>query len=270
MGFLGDGRSEKPRFFGKRDEVEGNPNIKLQKDSDGYIVGISGPPPTTEYTAWHWNMDIEYIDNLMKTLYGNEKFIYESDDWGSGPAVAYAAKHGSRRLIALILTDPIAFDGYPVKEIEAIGRTSMLDDQTFMMGMGAADQTLWQIYKTMVHNPDKIYDQYILKDIIYPYAFVNYSESVSDFEDRRPPNSVSMGLRYHNLHVLADRASILGPSLLLPFNPENGRGVQYGMIDVPVMRAGRNLRHSPPYSSHLASEQVVQEEIYKGAASRGH
>ncbi len=239
--FLGMGDSAKPRLYGKR-EKEGVAYTLVREqidDAAGEVIAVDmhAPEKLGEYTAWYWREDTDYVDALMQAVFPDERFIYESDDWGSGPGVHYAARFGSRRLLASVFTDPIAFDGYPVKEIEAIGRAHALSDTPFAGAMGAFDQTLWQIYKTMVHQPDRVYDQYTMRDIIFPYAWVDYERGAS---------STTMGLNMHNIHVLADRASILSPALLLPRGTPDGftqftdrerasLGVDYHDVDVSVL-----------------------------------
>jgi len=86
----------------------------------------------------------------MQHEYPGRKFIFVADDWGGGIASTYAAAHNDR-LDGFILLDPIAFDGYPVNEIQAIGRGSLIPntpegDEAFANGFAAFDQTLVQIY----------------------------------------------------------------------------------------------------------------------------
>ncbi|MCB1986245.1 MAG: hypothetical protein H6936_10105 [Burkholderiales bacterium] len=90
------------------------------------------------------------------------------------------AKHNDRSH-ALIQMDPIAFDGYPVNEIQAIGRTSEIPntpegDVQFGMLFSAFDQTLVQILKFKVSDPAK-YNQYSLRYLIFPYIDVDYERN---------------------------------------------------------------------------------------------
>ena len=235
--FLGMGESQMPRLYGKRDRV------REVLDGGGYVVGATFDPARLgEFEAWHWREDVRYVDALMQSLYAGQLFVYESDDWGSGPGTTYAAEHDGR-LNATVLTDPIAFDGHPVKEIEAIGRLALVPDDpmqpgnAFQLLVGAFDQTLWQIYKTMVHRQDEVYDQYTLRDIIFPYAWVDYENADTQpaIHPAQPASSTTMGLRTHAIHVLADRSSILSPKLLLPLDPKTGIGVNYLRVTKPVL-----------------------------------
>lgn len=185
------------------------------------------PRPSVGRTRhdWRWSLDAEYILNLMQALFPvDQQFIFRADDWGGGSAVHYAAKY-PETLSHLILIDPVAFDGYPVAEIQAIGRASEIpDDATFQMGMGAFDQTLTQILKTMVYDPN-VWNQYNLRAIKKTYVNVDYLTGISG----------TMGLNFENLRVLADRSWYLGGPQLLPWAPDRPDGVRYERITMPTL-----------------------------------
>ena len=211
---LGMGESSKPRLYGRKDNSSPN-------------------------TMWHWINDVDYIEKLMQQEYPGRQFIFIADDWGSGIASHYAAKHNDR-LNALIQMDPIAFDGYPVNEIQAIGRASEIPntkegDAQFAMLFAAFDQTLVQILKSMVYDPSK-YNQYNLRYLTFPYVDVDYERNGKNDGVTDVARSTTMRLKLHNLRVLSDRAAILSPSLLLPHHPQcNPHGVQYQNITVPTL-----------------------------------
>ena len=179
------------------------------------------------FKPWFWQYDTIWVEQVMQTLFPNEKFVFAADDWGGGINLHYAARF-NHRLNGLIFLDPIAFDGYPVNEIQAIGRGSMIkDNKKFMEAFGTADQTIVQIFKTMVYDPNK-YNQYNLRDIIGTYVDVDY--------ERKGANSLTMGLHFDALRVLADRAAILAPDLLLPYDEKDNKfGVAYDNITVPTL-----------------------------------
>lgn len=192
-----------------------------------------GVNQSSNNAPWDWVNDIPWVDQIMTSLFPGNKFVFVADDWGGGINVTYASHFDSERLLALIDLDPIAFDGYPVNEIQAIGRASGLSDEQFMMAMGASDQTLVQIFKTMVYDPNK-YNQYNLRDIMFPYVDVDYERSA--YKDGEDATSTTMRLKWEALRVLADRAAILAPSLLLPYDSvKNPKGVKYDKITVPTL-----------------------------------
>ncbi len=212
---LGMGESSKPRLYGKRHDSAPNDH-------------------------WYWKHDVDYIEKLMQHEYPGRKFIFVADDWGSGIASHYAAKFNDKRLNAFVQLDPIAFDGYPVNEIQAIGRASMIPntpegDAMFAGAMGAFDQTLVQIYKTMVYD-SSVYNQYKLRNLTFPYVDVDYARNGAGDGVTDVAKSTTMRLKMHNIRVLADRAAILSPALLLPHHPvKNPEGVKYGNITIPTL-----------------------------------
>jgi len=211
---LGMGESSKPRLYGRK----------------------NNPVPNDQ---WHWINDVDYIEKLMQQEYPGRKFIFIADDWGSGIASHYAAKHNDR-LNAFVQMDPIAFDGYPVNEIQAIGRASEIPNTPegnaqFAMLFAAFDQTLVQILKSMVYDPSK-YNQYNLRYLTFPYIDVDYERNGKNDGVTDVARSTTMRLKLHNLRVLSDRAAMLSPSLLLPYHPQcNPMGVQYQNITVPAL-----------------------------------
>lgn len=182
---------------------------------------------------WDWVNDAPWIDQVMKSIFPNEKFFFVADDWGGGILSHYAAIYSKTQLQGIIYLDPIAFDGYPVNEIQAFGRASQLPDDKFIMAMGAADQTMVQIFKTMVYDPNK-YNQYNLKDITFPYIDDDYERNT--YKNGEDASSVTMRPHMEAMRVLTDRAAVLAPALLLPYDPvRNPKGVEYGNITVPVL-----------------------------------
>lgn len=211
-----------------------------------------------QYKVWLWKHDTGYIDNFMRKMYGDEKFIFFSDDWGSGIGIEYAAMYPNR-LLNTVLLDPITLDGYPVSEIEAIGKTAALDDETFQMAMGAFNQTAIQIYKTMVHKPDHVINQYTYRWIQGTYVDVDYVHGFSS----------TLGLKWNNLRNLADRAYILGGPQLLPFNEKkNKMGVKYSKMKADTLILWGQLdnmmpeqqRHRLRYIINIATNNKVKVE----------
>ncbi|GAH46420.1 unnamed protein product, partial [marine sediment metagenome] len=198
---LGMGESSKSRNYGKLPQDQGK-------------SGINDP--------WDWIFDVDYIDELMESLYPGEKFYFVADDWGGGINSHYAAKH-PERLLGFIQIDPIAFDGYPVSEIQAIGRASQIPvvdqpgmpDAEFKKAMGAIDQTMVQIFKTMVHDPN-VFNQYNLRMLKHPYIDVDYDRS--KYRDGEDATSLTLRFKWEAIRVLADRSAILSPALLLPYD----------------------------------------------------
>jgi len=212
---LGMGESTKPRQYGGSDQADPGSNER-----------------------WHWRSDVDYVEKLMQHEYPGRKFFFVADDWGSGILSHYAARHNDR-LLGIVHLDPIAFDGYPVNEIQAIGRASQIPntaegDALFGQLFAAFDQTLVQIYKTMVYDPN-VYNQYKLRWITFPYVDVDYERNLGDGVTD-VAKSTTLRLKLHAMRVLAERAAILSPALLLPHHPErNPEGVRYQDTTVPAL-----------------------------------
>jgi pimeloyl-ACP methyl ester carboxylesterase len=214
---LGMGESTKPRLFGRRNKPNLDPG---------------------DNQLWYWKSDVDYIEKLMQHEYPGRKFFFVADDWGGGILSHYAARH-SERLLGLVHLDPIAFDGYPVNEIQAIGRASQIPntaegDQLFAQLFGAFDQTLVQIFKTMVYDPN-VYNQYNLRWVTFPYVDVDYERNRARDGVTDVAKSTTMRLKLHAIRVLAERAAILSPALLLPHDGlKNPEGVRYQETRVPA------------------------------------
>lgn len=215
---LGMGESTKPRLYGRKDRPDLDPGNNER---------------------WYWSSDVDYVEKLMQHEYPGEKFIFVADDWGSGILSHYAARHNDR-LLGIVHLDAIAFDGYPVNEIQAIGRASQIPDtpegdRLFQQMFGAFDQTLVQIYKTMVYDPN-VYNQYNLRWITFPYVDVDYERNGAGDGVTDVAKSTTLRLKWHAIRVLAERAAILSPALLLPHHPrKNPNGVRYDAITVPAL-----------------------------------
>ena len=239
---LGMGQSDMPRFYGEGEKM--------------YHPGGK---------AWDWVNDIDYVEQLFQKLVGDEKVIFLADDWGGGILSHFAAKYGSRRLHGIGYLDPVAFDGYPVAEIQAIGRASAIeDDQEFLKAFGAFDQTSVQIFKTMVHHPDKVYNQYSLRKLKFPYVDVDYERPPSAENNWRGSDTMTLRLHLNALRVLADRSAILGAAQLQPKSDCNPLGVDYGNFKKPVLvmwgdldnMMPANQRHRFKYAYHNTSVQI--------------
>ena len=107
----------------------------------------------------------------------------------------------------------------------------------FAMAFGAFDQTLVQILKTMVYDPG-VYNQYKVRLLIFPYVDVDYERNRAGDGVTDVAKSITLRQNVHNMRVLADRAAILSPALLLPHDEKrNPNGVKYHEISVPTLIA---------------------------------
>lgn len=222
------------------------------------VVKINKNAKNWQFETWLWEHDSDYIYNFMKSAFGDEKFIFVADDWAGGILAHYATKYPNT-LLNQIYIDPVSLDGYPVNEIQAIGRTANLPDKTYQMAMGAFDQTAIQIYKTMVHKPDQVWNQWTYRWIQKPYADVDYVKGFSS----------TMGLKWNNLRNLSDRSYVLGGPQLLPFHPtKNKLGVKYSKMKANCLilwgaldnMMPESQRHRLRYIINLATDNKVKVE----------
>lgn len=105
----------------------------------------------------------------------------------------------------------------------------------FANAFAAFDQTIVQIIKTLVHNP-AVFNQYNLRRLTFPYVDVDYERNATGDGVTDVAKSTTLRLKLHNIRVLADRAAILSPALLLPYDAKrNPEGVRYENITVPTL-----------------------------------
>jgi len=222
---LGMGESDKPRHYGREEDV-----AEVAESLNLPTALLENP-----YKPWDWIFDVDYIDQIMNEFFPGEKFVFVSDDWGSGISAHYAAKYGSDRLLAHVMVNPISLSSYPISEIQAIGRASAIEDEkTFQMAMGDIDSKMTQILKTMVRHPHRVFNQFSQRTFLFPYVDVDYERSA--YLDGEDATSMTLRLHWDAIRSLSDRAAILSPALLLPFDPvRNPKGVDYESVDVPVL-----------------------------------
>lgn len=213
-----------------------------------------------ENQKWDWHHDIDWVDQLITHLkeefpvFAKAEPIFQADDWGGGIAVHYAAASGAgkfemdgrsysleNKISQLILVNPIALDGYYVREIGAIGRTSVLNGGQFSSAMGGFDQTAVQIEKLMIDDKSRM-NNYTERDFLGQYCDTNYQSGRS---------AVEQGIHFWNVKTLADRSSRLAPRQLQPSHEDKeGRkkwGVKYQDIKVPsVLIWGTKDQMMPP------------------------
>lgn len=217
-------------------------------------MGESDKPKFDDLSKWDWHNDIDWVDRLISHLRNEYPFlgdvepIFEADDWGGGIALHYAAASGAgkfemngiefplkNKISQLIMVNPIALDGYYVREIGSIGRLSGLPPKDFMMAVGGFDQTVVQIEKQMIYDRSKM-NNYTERDFLSPYCDVNYQSGKMASEQ---------GVNFWNISILADRSSRLAPRQLQPY--KDGKGVKYEDIKVSsILIWGMKDQMMPP------------------------
>jgi pimeloyl-ACP methyl ester carboxylesterase len=226
-------------------------------------MGESSQPLDMPDEAWDWRYDAIQWNLLLgklvrgerggadgqgsnvwgdTTALAQERIILVADDWGSGPNAHFAELYGDEWLLGHVQQDPITLDGYPVSEIQAFGRLHAIfaSDRSeeakralFRTVVGAADQTMVQIFKTMVFDQNK-YNQYVLRSLKKTYVDIDYERLAA--RDGEDADSLTLRLNFHAIRVMAARASRLAPAQLLPYSATaNPRGVEYDRVRVGTL-----------------------------------
>ena len=224
-------------------------------------MGKSSDPPRWDYT---WYNDAAVIREFLlflkesPTFPGSpDKFDVNGEDWGGGVALTFFALYPEMCVLGTV-QNPISLDGYPVAEIETIGRLMFLivaveggDREALVQLLGKwmeFPETLVQILKTMVVN-ERAWNAFSLRKIRGPYELTNYHEGGSTIELLKEgrkdngygpawkpdPNLVTLDAegydpelaqKFKNWKALIKRASWLDPKQLMDLD--------YSRIDFPV------------------------------------
>ncbi len=197
-----------------------------------------------------WVHDKHYVNWLADAIFGvGSKFVFIADDWGTGILHKYMEDFWNRLLWAGD-QDGIRGGAYPVPEIEDIGQASMLpmDERpdvvagkippapgSFQMAMGASNQGITQILKTMSHLSHKKYDQWSMRPTLRPFFSVDYERDATDPRGAAAP--FNMPHKNFALKSMADRAiSSLRSGDLSPYHPsKNPGGIKYSQIETNLM-----------------------------------
>ena len=208
-----------------------------------------------------WVYDVPYVDGLADEVFGKgTKFVYFADDWGTGIQQKYLEQHWDR-VLWWADQDGIRGGAYPVAEIQAIGRASNLqsdlrppvlagemppDPGSFQAALGASDQTIVQILKTMAHQSDRRYNQWSLRDMKRPFYDVDY--------ERPGAGTFNMFPKFFALKSMADRAlAALRPGDLMNYDPvDNPGGIKFAEIE------GIGLFYSGEYDRMMSANQRLR------------
>lgn len=183
-----------------------------------------------------------YKDPRNGTLMPREKsVILVASDWGGGIAQWYASMF-NEDMAGVSLIDPISLDGYPVHEIQAIGRMSMVPDDSYPMVAGDLDSKLIQIQKTMMMKTRPI-NNYTARNFTKAYVENDYERPGNDYTNVQVnpsrkrkvkiggATSLTLDLNFKNFKAMAHRSAVLSPTLLLPYHSElNPDGLIFGKI----------------------------------------
>lgn len=255
---LGMGESDMPLWYGTEQELQywtGAPErsspipeaIDTNNDKD------KATPPMLDFVRfnrrWDWRFDVPYVHQLMTQhiprRFGfpeNRRWIFQSDDWGTGIGMAYASsKRHTQHLAMLFLVNAVMLDGYFVIEIGTIGKMAEVFQRkpdVFSMFATLLPQTIVSIEKYMVKHRHR-FNRYTESDFLFPYQDVDYQAGRMAGEMR------------HNewaLLCLANRASRLAPRQLQPYHRRyNPVGLKSYRMQAPVYYIwGKQDQMMPP------------------------
>ena len=213
---------------------------------------------------WSWDIHAAYIPSMVEHILESElalprafPIFYQSDDWGSGPHMKVAELSWAREHIAAnVVLHPIAFSGYFISEIGAVGRASALpwpveqgELDVFALAMGALDQSLVQIEKSMVGDAHDVTNQWQQRDDLLAYVETDYERNDSRAVMRKSSSDLvglmqlmdvrtqdvytprSRQLRMWNIRVFSQQAGMLRPASLTCYGgADNPQGVQFDRI----------------------------------------
>lgn len=237
--------------------------------ASGWIYGTVPPninepedPKNPVYHAgWDWKNHALLIQAILTAKYSNRRIYFYSDDWGGGIGIHLAALM-DKQLAGSLLLDPVALSGYPVAEIQAIGRATGLsvDDGKYQMAMGAFDQTAIQIMKTMMHKPDDYFNQWTYRIVLWPYVRM-------DYENVDLKGTTGLYLKMGHIRCLSEQSSVLGSHQLLPVSGKVPKGVNYEAITHPVAIQWGEYDNMMPNSQLYDLEQLLvnasRVDLYK-------
>lgn len=179
-----------------------------------HIRDVGGTRPLT------WAEQADLIRQVVNRFIGEKgRYYVLGADWGGGIATHMSVIE-PERLLGTALLNPIWKDGHPVAEIQAFGRLyhqfveamgASKDDaaffEEFAPAVGAADQTMVQILKTMVTDPSK-FNRYTT------WAKRTYVESDYTRLKPAPASTQTLRLRAPAILSLAAIAFELAPAQL--------------------------------------------------------
>jgi pimeloyl-ACP methyl ester carboxylesterase len=183
---------------------------------------------------YSWENDSHIIAELMDE-WGHDSMIVAGDDWGGGIALDFAARYPDRTDIC-VAVDPVAYDNWPVAEIESIGRLAFIDDdEEFRKAVADFPMKLVQTLRTMVHEPSNFRGGAVKEDVPTartthdlrklrePYETVDYAAGGSQLNGDAGYGSPKLDA----IRALALRGASLDPDWMLD--------IPYEDITAPTM-----------------------------------
>ncbi len=234
-----------------------------------------------------WHMDVPYVNALADEVFGSGcPFIYLADDWGTGILHKYLEIYSDRSIWSGD-QDGIRGGAFPISEVKAIGRASMLpmdersevlagrippDPGSFQAVMGAADQTIVQILKTMTKRQDEVYDRWGLNSTLDPFFSTDYERPATS--PKGIANPVNMPIKFYALKSMADRsgAALISTDLMPHHRRLNPGGIKYSQIrTILYLWSGENDNMMPRNQRLRYKEWLRNSRVFSALIPRaGH
>ncbi|WP_251328548.1 alpha/beta fold hydrolase [Haloplanus pelagicus] len=198
------------------------------------LIGMGKSDKPLDDWEYSWENDSHIIAELMDE-WGHDSMIVAGDDWGGGIALDFAARYPDKTDIC-VAVDPVAYDNWPVAEIESIGRLAFIDDEEeFRKAVADFPMKLVQTLRTMVHEPSNFRGGAIkegvstartthdLRKLREPYETVDYADGGSQLNGDAGYGSPKLDA----IRALALRGASLDPDWMLD--------IPYEDITAPTM-----------------------------------
>ena len=173
------------------------------------LIGMGNSDKPLERWEYTWANDAKIIVGLMDE-WGFNKMVVVGDDWGGGIALTCAALYPDRTDLC-VAVDPVAYEQWPVAEIETVGRLAFIeDDEEFARAVADFPMKLVQTLRTMLYRPWTLTSR-DMRAYREPYETVDYSKGGSQLKG----NAGYAKPNLKNIRALAIRAASLDPKWML-------------------------------------------------------
>lgn len=182
------------------------------------LIGFGRSDKPLEDWAYTFENDARILEALMDA-WGHDEMVVVGDDLGGGIALRFAATYPGRTDLC-VAVDPVAYDQWPVAEIETIARWDELEgvvsDRIFEMQAQQYPMLLGLFLRRMVYRDANVtgVDMRAYRE---PYETVDYAAGGSFLE-----GDAGYGdLQLDAIRALARRAAALDPDWMLELPYEN-------------------------------------------------
>ncbi|MCL7419152.1 MAG: alpha/beta hydrolase [Halalkalicoccus sp.] len=173
------------------------------------LIGMGDSDKPLEGWEYTWENDARILAELMDE-WGHEEMIVIGDDWGGGIALTFAALYPDRTDLC-IAQNPVAYDQWPIAEIESVGRLAFIeDDEEFRKAVADFPMKLTQTLRTMLYEPWNLTGR-DMREYREAYETVDYAEGGSQWEGTAGYGEPKL----EDIRALAIRAASLDPTWML-------------------------------------------------------